>query len=69
MYKVHFVDKRLRGDIGEFDSIHSNGICNEALIDGLQTVDLGQIKNMKAQLKAKNDAKFSYIKTLKSLDE
>ncbi len=60
---------RLKGDIGEFDSNHLDGICNEALIDGLQTVDIEQIKNMRVQLKAKNDAKFSYIKTLKNLNE
>ena len=53
----------------EFDSNHSNGICNEALIDGLQTLDIAQVKNMKAQLKAKDDATFSCIKTLKNLDE
>ncbi len=44
-------------------------MCNEALIEGLQTLDIGRIKNMKEQLKAKNDAKFLCIKTLKSLDE
>ena len=47
-YKITIV-LHLKGDIGEFDSNHLDGICNEALIDGLQTVDIEQIKNMKVQ--------------------
>ncbi len=39
---VHLILKT-RGDIGEFDSNHSNGICNEALIDELQSLDIIQI--------------------------
>ena len=32
-YPIHLV-KSLKGDIGEFDSFHANGIYNEALMSG-----------------------------------
>lgn len=55
-------------DIGEFDSIHPNGIGNEALINGLQEFGASHIKNMRVQLKAKDNAMFTYINSLKSFD-